>query len=98
MTIEATPEGVRLYLHVQPGASRSEVVGHHGDAIKVRLAAPPIDGRANDALCRYLAKCLGVKRQDVRLVRGAASRAKCVAVRGIDRATALERLQPGGTA
>ena len=49
----------RLIVHVQPRAKRSEVVGRHGDAIKVRLAAPPVDGAANEELVRFLAEALG---------------------------------------
>lgn len=90
--ISATPAGVRLTVHVQPGASRSEVAGTHGDAIKLRLAAPPVDGKANEALLRFLADRLGVPRRSVSLVRGAASRAKVIEVSGVDVATATRLL------
>jgi hypothetical protein len=69
-----------LALHVQPGAKRTEVVGMHGDALKVRLAAPPVDGKANAELIRFLAGAFGVAQRDVTLVRGEASRAKQVRV------------------
>jgi uncharacterized protein (TIGR00251 family) len=74
-----------LTLHVQPGAKRTEVAGQHGAALKIRLAAPPIDGKANVELLRYLASAFGVPLGNVTLVRGGASRQKVVR---IDRPTA----------
>lgn len=71
-----------LTLHVQPGAKRSEVAGLHGDALKVRLAAPPIEGRANEALMRFVADQFAVPLRNVELVRGAQSRHKMVKVTG----------------
>ncbi len=73
---------VILTLHVQPGAKRSEVAGLHGDALKVRLAAPPIEGRANEALLRFIAELFGVPLRNVELLRGAQSRHKMVRVSG----------------
>ncbi|MCB9373623.1 MAG: DUF167 domain-containing protein [Microthrixaceae bacterium] len=67
---------VVLSVHVQPGAARSQVVGRHGDALKVRVAAPATQGRANVAVVRLLAEWLAVRPGDVRLVAGASSRAK----------------------
>jgi len=75
---------VLLRLHVQPGAGRSAVVGRHGDALKVRVAAPPTGGRANDAVLGLLAETLGVKPADVELVSGASSRTKRVRVKGVE--------------
>ena len=75
---------VVLRVHVQPGAGRSAVVGTHGNALKVRVAAPPTDGRANAALLALLGEALGVKGDDVELASGESSRAKRVRVRGID--------------
>ena len=66
--------GVFVRVHVQPRASRSEVVGLHGDALKVRLRAPPVDGAANDELLRFMAESLGIRRENVTLVSGATSR------------------------
>jgi uncharacterized protein (TIGR00251 family) len=67
---------------VQPRATRSEIVGLHGAALKVRLQAPPVDGAANEALVTLLAERLGVPRRAVRVVAGASSRAKTVEVEG----------------
>jgi hypothetical protein len=69
-------------LHVQPGASRSEFAGRHGDRVKVRLAAPAVDGRANEALIEFLAAHYGVRKRDVRILSGLKSRQKRVEIDG----------------
>ena len=89
------PGGVTLHLHVQPGAARTGVAGVHGDALKVRLAAPPVDGKANAALLEFLAHCFGVPRSAVTLVGGAGSRRKRVSVSGASVADALRCLRAG---
>lgn len=71
---------VILSVHVQPGARRSEVVGRHGDALKVRVAAPPVDGKANVAVVELLASILEA---DVEIVGGASNRRKRVRVSGV---------------
>jgi uncharacterized protein len=73
-------DGVLLQLSVMPNAKRTEVDGLHDGALRVRLAAPPIDGRANEALIAWLAKSLGVPKRDVEVLRGEASRCKQVAI------------------
>jgi uncharacterized protein (TIGR00251 family) len=73
-------DGVLLLLSVMPNAKRTQVDGLHDGALRVRLAAPPIEGRANEALVAWLAKSLGVARRDVELLRGEASRRKQVAI------------------
>lgn len=83
--LDVTDDGsLLLRLHVQPGAGRSAVVGTHGDALKVRVGAPPRQGRANDACVALVAASLGVKASDVELVSGPSSRAKRLRVRGLD--------------
>jgi uncharacterized protein (TIGR00251 family) len=76
-------EKLRFRVHVQPRASKNEIVGMHGDALKVRLTAPPVDSAANEALVTLLANALGVSRHDVQIVGGATSRAKVVEVFGV---------------
>lgn len=71
-----------LELHVQPGAKRTEVAGMHGERIKIRLAAPPADGRANAALIEFLAEAFGVARRDVTILSGMKSRDKRVLIEG----------------
>jgi len=73
-------DGVLLQVSVVPNAKRTEVDGLHDGALRVRLAAPPIEGRANEALVAWLAKSLGVPKRDVVLLRGEASRRKQVAI------------------
>ena len=71
---------ITLELHCQPGAKRTEVVGTHGSALKIRLAAPAVEGRANEALIAFLASSFGVPRRNVTLMRGEANRAKTVRI------------------
>ncbi len=82
---------VRFTVRVQPRASRSEISGVHGTALKIRLPAPPVDGAANDALVALLAHALGVAKRDVRIVSGQTGRNKTVEVAGI-RASDVEQL------
>ena len=74
---------VRFAVHVQPRASRSEIAGLHGDALKIRLAAPPVDGAANDALVTLLAHSFAIPRRAVRILAGESSRAKLVELDGV---------------
>jgi uncharacterized protein (TIGR00251 family) len=84
---------IELRLHVQPGARRTEVVGVHGDALKIRLAAPAVEGRANTALVHFLAEIFGVTLKQVSVVHGQLSRRKLVR---IDRpAVRVDREWPG---
>lgn len=69
-----------IVLHVQPGAARSAVAGEHDGCLKLRIAAPPIEGRANDALRAFLAERLALPRSAVSIERGDASRRKRVRV------------------
>lgn len=88
---------MRVSVHVQPRASRSEIAGVHGDALKVRLPAPPVDGAANEALIALLARGLGVARRDVRIVAGTASRTKTVEIRGTTEAAVRALIAHAGT-
>ncbi|MBN8476299.1 DUF167 family protein [Sulfuritalea sp.] len=87
----ADGDGVILRLHVQPGAKTTEVAGPHGDALKIKLAAPPVDGKANACLVRFLADRLGIAKTAVDLLGGESSRAKRVRVGGVD-ATRVKRV------
>ena len=90
---DESEEGVVLHVHVQPGAGRSAVVGRHGDALKVRVAAPPVEGRANEATEALLAEALGVARSDLELTSGASSRSKRYRLKGVDGAELDKRLR-----
>jgi len=70
-------------VYVQPRSSRTVVVGTHGDAIKIKLKAPPVDGAANDELIRFVAKTLAVPRTTVHIVSGLTSRRKRLTIDGI---------------
>lgn len=91
--LRASGDGVLLTLHIQPGAKKTEVVGLHGDALKLRLSAPPVDGKANDALIAFLAARLDIPKSRLALVSGQTSRRKCVAVSDADVAEVERRLQ-----
>jgi uncharacterized protein (TIGR00251 family) len=92
MVVEPIANGVRLRVKVQPRASRTEITGLHDGAIRVRIAAPPVDGEANQELIRFLAKQLGVPRSAVTIVAGETARTKRVDVIGINADTVTTRL------
>ena len=81
--IRAVADGVEIAVQVQPRASRTELQGVHGGAIKLRLAAPPVDGEANEELVRFLARRLGVPQRAVTILRGATGKQKRVRVEGV---------------
>jgi uncharacterized protein (TIGR00251 family) len=74
---------VVLSVHAQPGAKRTEVAGLHGDALKIRVAAPAVEDRANAALVDFIAERFGIARRDVTLVSGERSREKRFNIRGV---------------
>lgn len=74
-------EDLVLDCHLQPGAKRAEFAGQHGERLKIRISAPPVDGKANDALIRFLAAAFAVSRQHVSLLSGQTSRQKRMLVR-----------------
>lgn len=84
-----------LTIHVQPKARTTEVVGWHGDAIKIRVAAPPVGGAANEALVHFLAERLEVARSAVTVVGGATARRKRVEIEGMERERVMELLGLG---
>ena len=73
-------DGLTIHIQAQPGAKRTEVVGLYGESIKVRLASPPVDGKANECLIEFLARRLGVRRGQISIARGMSSRRKSVYV------------------
>jgi uncharacterized protein (TIGR00251 family) len=92
---------VVLSVHAQPGAGRTAVMGRHGTALKVKVAAPPEAGRANDAVAKLLASSFGVRDGDVELVSGPSSRSKRFRISGVeldDFRPALQRLVDEGNA
>lgn len=87
-----TPGGVRLAVHVQPGAKRNAVLGTHGDALKIAIAAPPVEGKANRAAAEFIAVTLAVPIRDVTLHTGQTSRRKTFEISGLGLADANDRL------
>jgi len=81
--IKSTAQGVSFQVRVAPRASRDEVDGEFEGALKVRLTAPPVDDRANEALRRFLARCLDVAPSAITIVSGAKSRTKLVSIAGV---------------
>ncbi|MBK7578747.1 MAG: DUF167 domain-containing protein [Myxococcales bacterium] len=97
LEIEPTDAGVRLRVWVKPRASRSRVCGIRQGNLEVAVAAPPVDGQANQELCAFVAKQLGVAKSAVRLVAGEGSRTKTLAIDGVDATLLRQKLsQPGG--
>ncbi len=86
---------VTLTLHIQPGAKKTEVSGLYGDALKIRLAAPPVDGKANAALIAFVAERLGLAKALVRLKSGQTSRRKVLEISGTV-PDLRRRLEPAG--
>ena len=88
-------DGVVITLHVQPRASRTEIAGIHDGALRVRVAAPPVDGAANAAVIELLSRALGARKTDVEIIAGATGRRKRVLVRETSVDDALARLATG---
>jgi hypothetical protein len=83
--VTRTRDGARIKLRVSPGARSTCIAGAYGeDSIKLRVAAPPVEGKANAEAERYVAELLGVTASDVSVVRGPAGRNKTVLVRGVE--------------
>lgn len=90
--IRQTADGVNLYIHLQPRASRCEICGTQGDALKVRLTSPPVDDAANRQLTEFVAKTLGIARSKVTIISGARSRHKTLLISEIDVTVARRKL------
>lgn len=89
--LQITSKGdLQLTVHVQPGAKTTSCAGVHGDALKIRLHAPPVDGKANQALIAWLAKTLGCPQSAIELIRGQTSRRKTLSIH-TEQADALNR-------
>ena len=95
--VSPAPGGARVRVHVVPRASRTEVCGMQGDALKVRLQAPPVDGKANAALCAFVADAAGLPKRAVSVVAGETSRSKTLFAAGADPAALAAALNPQNT-
>lgn len=78
--LRSAPQGSFLYLHIHPGSSRSEIVGLHADRLKIKIKAPPEDGKANKCLIEFLSEVLKISKNKIQLVQGESSRQKTLLV------------------
>src|SRR5271157_3725610 len=85
VNIKETEDGVILQVHVVPRSAKSEIAGVQGDALKLRITAPPVEGQANAECVRFLSDILGIKKKQVRILSGHKSKKKTVAIEGIGR-------------
>ncbi|WP_419162344.1 DUF167 domain-containing protein [Candidatus Palauibacter sp.] len=90
------PGGGLLRIRVQPRAGRTEIAGVHGDRLRIRIAAPPVDGAANREVVRFLARRLRLPRSAVEIRSGHKGRTKSIWVRGLDARAAASALAPEG--
>lgn len=90
--LSAGPRGVTLRVHAQAGARRDEIAGMHDDRLKVKVTAPPEDGRANERIVEVLAEALGLRRGDIELISGPTSRRKDFLLGGVSLPDAERRL------
>ena len=93
--IQQHAEGATIAVRAQPGAKKNAVLGEHGGALKIAVTAPPLDGRANEAILDVLAIWLGAKRSQVELLRGASNRNKVLLVKGITAEELSESIRLG---
>ena len=90
--LRPVPQGVELRILVQPRASRDQVAGEQGDELKVRLTAPPVEGKANEALLKFLAKRLGIPKGRLELAAGDHGRNKLIRIHGLAGDEVYDRL------
>lgn len=95
--VQGTKDGAVLTVHVQPKASRTECVGLHGDALKIRVAAQPIDGAANEELIRFLADRCRISRASILIQSGGEGRRKRLYLKGISAEKVTARLLSDGS-
>lgn len=92
--LRGTESGVRIEVLVQPRASRTRAVGEHDGRLKIQLAAPPVEGAANDALVAYLAEKLRLPKGGISIVAGETGRRKSVEIHGVEARAVAEALLP----
>ena len=90
LRIDSTSDGIRFTVFVQPRASANKVAGLHGNALKIRLTAPPVDNKANQMCIRFLSRLLKIPASSMEIAAGAASRTKTIRIRCPDGKTAGE--------
>jgi len=92
LAIQEKDGSLTFLIRVVPRAKRNEIVGVEGGVLKVRITAPPVRGKANEALVEFLAQALGVRKRQMEIVRGQRARSKTIRVRGLSEKEARKRL------
>ncbi len=95
MIVRDTPAGATFQVKVQPRARKNAITGKVGDALKLALTAPPVEGRANEACIEFLAKLLNVSRSSVTIAAGRSGRNKVIRVAGLSAAQVQAKLSKG---
>lgn len=85
LDIREKPTGIQFKIRVQPRSAQNKIVGLHGDALKIKLTSPPVDGAANKMCIAYLAKCLGKPKSSLEIVSGHSSRTKLILLKSKDK-------------
>lgn len=93
LRVQPVTSGVRVWVRVQPRASSNEIAGLHGDAVKVRLTAPPVEGAANESLVELLAATFDIPKRAITIVAGTSSRSKIVELAGITEERVRSRME-----
>ncbi|MGB6065709.1 MAG: DUF167 domain-containing protein [Desulfomonilaceae bacterium] len=93
MYLEAHEDGIIIRVKVTPNSSRNAVIREHDDRLTVKLTSPPVEGKANKQLLKFIGKKLGAPPSSIMILRGHSSREKVLFVPGIDKAFAMERLK-----
>lgn len=91
--LETIKGGVRLHLFIQPKSSKNEVVGPHNGELKIKITAPPVDGKANEELIEFLSDYFDIPKRQVVLVKGDTGRHKTVDLMGVEEKAARELLK-----
>jgi hypothetical protein len=91
--LSGTPDGTLLLVRVNPGARKSEIMGEAGGRLRIRLQAPPVEGKANKELAKFIARELGLKKNRVTLTAGEKSREKTLLLQGVDPGEVRDRLK-----
>lgn len=90
--LEEKSSNIYIHIHVQPRASKNEIVGIHGDSLKIRLTSPPVEGAANSLLVEFMAKKLGIPKSKIEIVSGEKSRHKTLKIEGVSMEEAVNIL------
>lgn len=88
-----TSKGIEVHIRAMPRASKNQIQGIYDGALKIRLTTPPVDGKANQALIKFLSKTLGIAKSQIELTQGDTSRRKTVRISGLTKPQLLERIQ-----